>query len=92
MDDGSDQRDDKDGQDEKVEGRIKTRVIGKILGRCVGHGEMLLLKLEISSHVWEVAALRHPKSSATGKFPWQDVDALASALSDPKPCVKLEQS
>jgi hypothetical protein len=34
-----------------VEGRIKTRVIGKILGGSVSHGERLLFKLETSSHV-----------------------------------------
>ncbi len=51
MDDGRDQGDGKYGQDEKVEERISTRVIGKILGGSVSHGEGLLLKLAISSHV-----------------------------------------
>jgi hypothetical protein len=89
MDDGRDQRDDKYGQDEKVEGRIKTRVIGKILGRSVSHGEMLLLKLETSSHVWRAAEKSFP-------IPLQVHLARRRrsclVISDPKPCVKLEQS
>ena len=39
MDDGRDQRDGEHGQDKKVEERISTRVIGKILGSFVGHGK-----------------------------------------------------
>ena len=44
MDDGRDQRDGKYGQDEKVEGRIKTRMIGKVLGGCVSHGVRILFE------------------------------------------------
>src|ERR1035437_9251752 len=51
VDDGHDQRDGKYGQDEKMEGRIKARVIGKVLGGLVGHGEKLLWKVGTSSHV-----------------------------------------
>jgi hypothetical protein len=87
MDDGRDQRDDKYRQDEKVEGRIKTRVIGKVLWRCVGHGEMLLLKVETSSHVWTAAEKSFPIPLQVHRVKRRRscLGRSCLGLSDPKP-------